>query len=863
MVRASSNLDEYQRKRDASKTNEPFGRAGAEGQTTVGAFVVHQHDATRMHYDLRLEVSGVLASFAVPHGPTLDPAAKHLAIHTEDHPIEYLDFEAVIPDGNYGAGAMILWDTGRVRYLEQTAEEGLRAGKLDFVLEGRKLQGRFALVRMKPRGRDKPAKDSHEWLLLKKRDAHSSSTRNVIEEEPRSILSGLTVKELGKAAELAQEIEEEAASLGAPEGDLDERQLSPMLCKSGPVPEGEGWIHELKLDGVRILAKKRDDRATLAYRTGRPATSTYPEVTRAVRALAASRLVLDGEIVAFDAEGVPSFQRLGRRIHVSRPREVRRLMLEVPVVMMVFDLLQIGARDVSELPLVDRKRLLARILPGSGVLRALDHLEGGGEKLLAFCRERNLEGIVSKRAHSGYQPGPKRGGDWVKTRLLHEEDFVVVGVTYSGKKRRIGSLDIASYEGGELRLRGKVGSGLDEQAVTTIAEMVPGLASDEPMAEGTFFSAPNGRTYLQPSLVVRVRFLELTKAGTVRHPVFVGLRADVAPEDCTVSARAGDGDPPPAARSESDEAADPAAPEPLHVAITNRSKVFWSEEGYVKGDLVDYYDAVADVLLPHLADRPVVLVRYPDGIDGKSFYQWNVPHGMPSWIRWIPFSRHTHESSPEHAHKRMFVIDRRESLLYIANLACIPIHVLASRVSTPDQCDFLTIDFDVGRASLKEGVALARTLREVLDEVGLAGFPKTSGQTGLHVLVPLGGAGVSPRAARAMADLLGRIVTERHPEIATMERTVARRGARVYVDTGQTGPARTIVAPYSVRATAGARVSTPLDWSEVTPDLDPAAFTIETVPARLASRDDPMAMLLEARPDVSRVMAAFERLTQR
>jgi len=853
-------LDEYRRKRDASRTNEPFGAPGADRHTTMGAFVVHQHAASHMHFDLRLEVSGVLASFAVVRGPTLDPAARQLAIRTEDHPIEYLDFEAVIPEGNYGAGPMILWDTGRVRYLEHNAEEGLRSGKLDFVLEGRKLKGRFALVRIKPsaRSRAKSADESKEWLLLKKRDSHSSAERDITKEEPRSILSGLTVEELGRAPDIAKQIEDEAAALGAPERTLGQRSISPMLCASGPIPSGDGWIHELKLDGVRILCDKHDDRVSLTYRRGRKATSHYPEVARAVSALPVTGLVLDGEIVAFDDQGGPNFQRLARRIHVSGARDVKRLMLEVPVVYVVFDLLQIGARDLSQLPLTVRKGLLSRLVLGSGVLRALDHLEGGGEQLLAFCREQNLEGVVSKRARSTYQPGPKRSGDWMKTKLEHEEDFVIVGMSFSGKRRRLRSLDIASYDGGELTLRGRVGSGLDEQSIATLLELRPGLESSEPHATGTFSAAPDGRTFLQPTLVARVRFLEFTANGTVRHPVFLGLRDDVDPKDCTASPSASDGDPP-AAADETPAAEDDAA---IEVALTNPTKVFWKEEGYVKADLCAYYDAVADTLLPYLADRPVVLVRYPDGIDGKSFYQWNVPHGMPSWIRWVSFAKHAGEPLPEHAHKRMFIIDKRESLLYIANLACIPIHVLASRVATPEQCDFLTVDFDVGRASMRDAVCLALTLERVLDEVGLTGFPKTSGQTGLHVIVPLIGAGVSPRAARAMADLLGRIVTQRHPDIATMERVVARRGARVYVDTGQTGPSRTIVAPYSVRATAGARVSTPLGWSEVGPDLDSSAFTIRTVPQRIEAGGDPMSPLLTTRADVVRALAEFERLAK-
>lgn len=879
-------LEEYRKKRDASRTNEPFGAdPSASGETWAGAYVVHQHDATRMHYDLRLEVGGVLASFAIPHGPSFDPADKHLAIHTEDHPIEYLDFEAIIPEGTYGAGPMILWDTGRVRYLEMPAEKGLETGKLDFVLEGHKLRGRFSLVRIKPSGaRARASKEgSREWLLLKKKDAFSNPERDIVAEQPRSVLSGLTVGELASAPRIAEEIEREAEALGAPAKAVDARRVHPMLCLLGELPEGPEWIYELKVDGVRILADK-GERVELRYRTKRSATDAYPEVVRAIEALAARRVVLDGEIVSLDEAGRPSFQRLGKRIHLTRARDVKRLMVEVPVIYMVFDLLAVGSRDLRKLPLSARKALLRKLLPAPGILRVLDDAEGAGvgARMMDFCRENHLEGVVAKRKGSTYTEGPTRTGDWVKSKTEREEDFVVVGLTRSeSKSRRIGAVDIATYEGDRLIVRGKVGSGLDEAAMDALFERLSDQVIPEPACEGEFLKAPAGRDYVRPVVVVRVRFLAFHEDGRVRHPVFLGIADDRHPRDCTARPEPAEGAPPDAPledepgalatraedpRPSAPPGADQASPSnaldgPPIPAVTNRGKVFWPDEGITKGDLVDYYRTIAPWLLPYLRDRPIMLVRYPDGIRGKSFYQWNVPHGMPKWVKSVSLAKHafepTEEGGPE---KHVFVIDRVESLVYIANLACIPVHVLASRVTSPALADFLTIDFDVNLASLREAIVLAKTLREILDEVGLQGFPKTSGQTGLHVFVPLFGGGVSPRAARTMADLFGRLITDRHPDIATMERTVSKRGPRVYVDTGQTGPSRTIVAPYSVRATPGARVSTPLSWDEVHEGLDPGGFTMRTVPARLESIGDPMAPLLEARPDLPRAMAALERL---
>ncbi len=854
-IRSLPKLDTYRRKRDAERTNEPLGDdPDARRPTWRGAFVVHQHDATRMHFDLRLEIGGVLASFAIPKGPTLDPEAKHLAVHTEDHPIEYLDFEAVIPDGNYGAGPMIVWDFGVARYLDESAEDGLVSGKLHFSLEGRKLHGRFALVRVKSRSQPKKSQEaSREWLFFKKSDA-AASTRDLVAESPRSVLSGLTVAELERMPAIATGIEQDARRWGAKKGALDGRRLSPMLCTLGEIPEEAGWLHELKLDGVRVVATKDARGVDLFYRSGRNTNAAYPEVTRAVAALAPASVVLDGEIVSFDESGKPSFERLASRIHASPRADLRHALAETPVVFVVFDLLAIGDTVLVDLPLVQRKALLARLIPGAGVLRALDHLEGGGDKLFAFCRKNGLEGVVSKRATSTYHAGPGRSGEWVKTKCETEALFVVVGYTGGeGSRGRLGALDLATYEGDTLVLRGRAGSGLSDAIIDDLLPRLSPLVTDGPTATGTYDPAARGRTHVRPELVVRVRFLEWSEEGSLRFPVFVALEHDADPHGCNAAPHDESHAAAPSA------AAEPEAPPPIEVRITNRQKVFWPEEGLTKGDLVDYYATIAPTLLPYLVERPVMLVRYPDGIDGKSFYQWNVPHGMPSWVRSVVLGKHVESPSEGDDKKNVFLIDRVESLLYVANLACIPIHVLASRVGSPKQCDFLTIDFDVNLSTLRVAIDLAHTLRGLLEEVGLTGFPKTSGQTGLHVHVPMG-LGVTPTAARTFADLLGRLIVDRHPKDATMERTVGKRGSKVYVDTGQTGPSRTIVAPYSVRATRGARVATPLSWDEVVPALDPGAFTIRTVPARVAERGDPMRPMLELRPDMARVVERLAAL---
>ncbi len=848
-------LGTYRDKRDASLTNEPLGDdPEARGPTWRGAFVVHQHDATRMHHDLRLEVGGVLASFAVPHGPSLDPEIKNLAVHTEDHPIEYLDFEAVIPEGTYGAGPMIVWDFGIVRYLDLPAEKGIEEGKLHFSLEGRKLRGRFGLVRVKGRAKTASAEGgSREWLFFKKQDGFAQKG-NIVEERPESVLSGLKVGDLPGLAKIASDVVLAVERLGAPKGRLDPRKLSPMLATPGDVPSEPGWLHELKMDGVRILAQKTREGVTLHYRSGRSATTAYPEVVRAVAALPPKELVLDGEIVAFDERGKPSFERLASRIHAAPRADLRHALQEVPVVFMAFDLLSIEDRVLVDLPLSVRKEVLSRLIPAPGVLRVLDHLVGGGDKLFAFCRQTGMEGIVSKRADAPYRFGPARSGDWVKTKCEQEATFVVVGFTVGERDRkRMGAVDLASFEGDKLIYRGKAGSGLSEERIDELRRRLTPLVVKEATALGEYEPAPRGRTHVKPEVVVHIRFLEWSDGGHLRAPVFLGIADDLEPRACRA-----------APHDEEHASAAPAEPtekeaDTTVVRTTNRKKVFWPEEGYTKGDLIDYYAAIAPALLPYLEDRPVMLVRYPDGIEGKSFYQWNVPHGMPAWVKSVVLGKHVSTPQEGDDHKHVFLVDRAESLVYLANLACIPIHVLASRVGKPDAADFLTIDFDVKLLDLRAAIQQAHTLRELLAQVGLVGYPKTSGQSGLHVFVPLAGA-VTPHAARTLADLLGRLIVDRHPDTATMERVVSKRGKRVYVDTGQTGPSRTIVAPYSVRATKGARVSTPLTWDEVTPDLDPSAYTIRTVPERVAERGDPMRPMLADEPDMADVMAKLAKL---
>ncbi len=866
-------LDKYRQKRDPQQTNEPFSAERSDrassGETYAGRFVIHQHDASRMHFDLRLEVGGALQSFAVPRGISLDPKEKHLAMHTEAHPLEYLHFEAVIPEGNYGAGAMIVWDTGGVTYNETSAEQGIERGKIDFNLHGMKAQGRFALIAT---GRRKAATGLAgtrsavaEWLLIKKSDAHSRSERALLAEElPESVLSGLTVKQLPRKQEIGREFVETCEKILAEiKPSAGPKKLTttpvPMVCALEGAPlSSPDYLYELKLDGVRIIAEKSGDSAKLTYRTGRIATRNYADIARSVARLAPDELTLDGEIVTFDDLGRPNFQRLARRIAAKKPIDIQRAEASIPVVYLVFDLLRVGPHDLRPLPIEIRKSLLKRLLGPLGLVRGLDHIVEHGDALFSLCEQQGLEGMVAKRLGSPYLTGPQVSGHWVKIKREEEAEFVVVGYTHEkSDKTSLGALGLGSYVGDRLVYRGRVGSGLTQDQRKQLFQLFSEQrVSTSPVVQ---VSEDVPLILVRPDRIVRVKSHGFTEEGHLRAAVFLGLRADGDPRDCTRSPHDEYVEAPPSV-SDWEEPTPTKLSSGRKVLVTNRQKIFWPEEGYTKGDLLDYYEAISDVMLPHLKDRPVVLVRYPDGIQGKSFYQWRAPEGTPDWIE--TFELYDEEKQQERGSgKAAFLVDSPEALLHIANLGCIPLHVLAGRRATREYCDFLTIDFDIADRPFKDAVLLALSLREITEDLGLSSYPKTSGQRGLHVLVPLG-THVPFESAKLLCELLGRVVVGRHHEIATMERRLEKRGDKVYVDTGQTGRSRTIVAPYSARAFPGARVSTPLLWREIHLALDPGVFTILTVPDRVKAMGDPMAHMLSEEPDLKSVLQKLATWTQ-
>jgi bifunctional non-homologous end joining protein LigD len=872
---APASLETYRRKRDPDRTTEPFGGAPAvrapktpTSPTSAAPgerFVVQQHWARNMHFDLRLELEGVLKSWAVPKGPSLRAEEKRLAVHVEDHPLEYANFEGVIPAGNYGAGSVIVWDRGTYgSFKPEDIREQYARGKLELELFGHKLGGRWTLVRM--------SKSEKDWLLLKKADG-ADSDQDVLERWPRSVISGLTVQEMRDVPAWLADLRSRVAALKAPRNDLRADQVQHMLATPAEKPFSRaGWVFEIKFDGVRVIAERRGDEVRMLGRSGEDITGRYPEIAAALLGLAVERFVLDGEIVAYDESGRPSFGRLQRRMLLSNPRDIAATMARVPVRAVFFDCLALEGHDLRRLGLLERKECLGRILPPAGVVQAGDHVAEHGEAFFDAASEMGLEGMVAKRGDSRYTG--KRSPDWVKIKCQRRQEFVIGGYTEPrGGDRHFGALHIGVYDGELLRHVSRVGSGFDGAMQDHLwQQLQPLRRAESPFGE----SGPKGRgnTWVEPRLVCEVRFTEWTADSGVRHPIFIGMRTDRKPEEIrreleqegdatreAGEAAAANAAGAAAANSSRSPGGRPStsAPdaEPREVRLSNLSKVFWPDDGYTKGDLIAYYEAVAPLMLPYLRDRPVVLTRYPDGIKGKSFFQKDAPVFVPGWMR--TESVYSKDSDRD---IRYFVLDDEESLRYVANLGTIPIHMWSARSGTLERPDWLVLDLDPKGAPFTHVVEVARTLHKLLDELELPSHVKTSGATGLHVLVPLGHR-YTHEECKTFARVLASLVQQAKPEISTLARPLHARGGKVYVDWGQNGHGNTIVAPYSLRPIPGAPASCPLKWSEVTGRLDPARFTMRTLPARFGRMEDPLAAVMGEGVNMGVAIDAIEERMKR
>ena len=819
-------LGTYRAKRRASVTPEPF--AAVERQGTSGSrrlFVVQQHAATRLHWDFRLEVDNVLRSWAVPKGPSMDPEDKRFAALVEDHPLDYADFEGRIPEGNYGAGSVIVWDQGTYVELEDFAD-GFADGKLLFDLNGHKLRGRFTLIKLK--GRENTGK---EWLLIKERDRWAKAGDLAQD----SVLSGLTVERLGDAEAVEADLAADLRTLDPAPPPYRSAPVSPMLAKASAPFHRDGWLFEIKYDGYRLMIERRGDEVTLRSRRGLDLTALFPEVAKCARRLPCREFTIDSEVVVLDGRGIPSFARLQQRAALRGAPVLARASMHDPVTCFAFDLLNACGYDLKDQPLVVRKRFLERMLPTVGPIRYSAHVEGNGIETFKAMTALGLEGIVGKRADSPYRSG--RSDAWRKVRATRSADFVVAGWTpEKSNADDIGALVLAEYRGGELAYCGRVGSGLGEVNRREARSRLAGLDA------GDALSADATHRWVEPVLVCEVEFREYSTEGHLRHPVFVRFRDDKTPAECLGAF---------------DEPADvDFDPEPVReVIVTNTEKIFFPEAGLAKGDLIDYYENVAPWMLPYLADRPLVLTRFPDGIHGKSFYQRDAPAFVPDWL-----TRKTLWSESAEREVNYFVVQNVESLKYLANMGAIPIHAWHSRITDLEHPDWCVLDLDPKDAPFAHVVEVAKVIEELLAEIDLPGFPKTSGASGLHILLPLARQ-LTHGQARTLGELLARVVVVRRGDIATIARVVRQRESKVYIDFMQNGHGQLLVAPFSARAKAAASVSMPIEWSELDDELRNADHHLKNAIDRLERLGDPMAPLLETTPDLDRALGLLgERL---
>jgi bifunctional non-homologous end joining protein LigD len=797
-------LKKYSEKRHFDKTPEP---AASEHSKSGGPlqYCVQRHHATHLHYDLRLEVGGALKSWAVPKGPTLDPAEKRLAMMVEDHPIEYGSFEGVIPKGNYGAGSVMLWDRGTYELLgDASAEEQLARGDFKFRLHGEKITGEFAIVRMK-RGK------GNEWLLLKKKDASAQPGWNT-EDHAVSVLTGRTQEEIARG------LEKKPKQTGKKEASLPEIG-PPMLAQigKGDPPSDAKWIYEVKWDGVRAICYIQDGHVRMVSRNGNVIDRQYPELSILPHHIKAQTAIVDGEIAALNERGVPSFELLQRRINVADASSVALLSRHHPVVFYAFDLLYLDGRDLRGLPLIERKRLLKEVLRPNDVVRYSEHFTDGAA-LLEAAKQQGVEGIVGKKASSFYES--RRSGDWVKYKVHSSDSFLLCGFT-EGARDHFGALVLGTHDGGKLKWAGNVGTGFDRKTMKMIYEKLAPLAIDKCPLEPDKNLPKKDVTWVRPELVCEVEFANWTEDGRLRAPVWKGFRPDIDPSE--VTRQNGDNDPP-AKRA---TLLDPSLAEANltidghRLKFTNLNKVFYPKDGYRKRDLLNYYDAVAPLILPHLKDRPLSLKRYPNGIDEPFFFQKEVAASFPKWLR-----------TGMADGIRSVIGDNRATLLFLANLGCIDHNPWMSRMGSLEHPDYLLIDLDPQECSYAKIVEAALVVRKKLDRAELESFPKTTGGDGMHIFVPLAPLYTYDQV-RSLAEVLAHMVAHERPDLFTTPRVVAKREkGKVYFDWVQIGEGKTISAPYAVRAYAGAPVATPLAWREVTPKLTPEQFHLGNALAR-------------------------------
>lgn len=909
-------LDKYREKRDFERTPEPPpGEASGDGALL---FVVQKHAATRLHYDFRLEFDGVLKSWPVPKGPSLNPEDKRLAVMVEDHPLDYASFEGVIPKGEYGAGQVIVWDAGTYspdegemcfddrEDADRRMREGLAKGKLSFFLRGHKLKGSFTLV--------KTTQGEKDWLLIKHRDRFADAERDVTEEDA-SVISRLAIADIkaGRLPERAHSrlIARPADLRGAARATFPKSVETMQATLTQRPFSSAGWLFEPKLDGVRTIALVHDGRVKLLSRRGIDATRTYPGVAAELAGQPSPAIVLDGEIVALDESGVPSFQRLQGRLGLQREADIKRAEAEIPVLYFVFDLLYAEGYDLRGAPLTERKALLEQIVMPGPFIRLVHHFEQEGEDAYAAAVQLGLEGLIAKRRDSVYESG-RRARSWLKIKATKEQEFVVGGYTggEGGRADTFGSLLLGYYEDGKLRYVGNVGSGFDDRTLKSLKERLKALGTDESPFSGdlkrgaaTFRRPKNVPVYfVRPDLVADVKFAQWTDEGILRAPSFLGLRDDraaaevglqevvPAPADATSPGAVASPDE---VGSVLEQLGDKADKLILRVgehkiSLSNLEKELWPEyEGQrplTKRDLLRYLARISPYLLPHMRGRPITLTRYPNGIQGKHFYQKHWEAKLPEFVETVRLWSDQNEGDGDY-----LICNNLPTLMWLGQLADIELHTWYSRVSpAPDghhlpatfegsrrniersllnYPDFIVFDLDpyiysgteargaepeLNRKAFRKTCDVAMWLKDALDSMALSSFVKTTGKTGLHIYVP-----VLRRfdygTVRAFAETIGKHLVAAHPRDITLEWSVGKRTGKVFFDHNQNTRGKTLASIYSPRPSPQAAVSMPVHWDEL-PEIYPPEFTILTALDRLAKTGDLWAHILEEKHDLGALL---------
>ncbi len=842
MPERDTSIAAYRAKRDFARTAEPAPRARRTDAKAAkgGIFVVQKHAASRLHWDFRLEHGGVLWSWAVPKGPSMDTGHKRLAMHVEDHPLDYAGFEGTIPPGNYGAGTVEIWDRGTWSPMGDAAVDAAR-GELKFELQGERLHGHFVLIRLKPRAGER----GESWLLIKEHDGQEQAGFDASELEQVPLVPAAAAAKVAKphatklrAAKNAKTPARAATQSWSPPDEAKRAKLpdrqAPMLASNADAPPtGEGWLSEIKFDGYRLMARKDGDDVRLFTRNGLDWTARMPAIARAVAALPARTLLADGELVFLQKDGLSSFPDLQAALKEKRDDTLH---------LFLFDVLYRDGYDLRPLPLVERKEALVSLVPEQDTIRVSDHLDGITDRVRTSACAMGLEGIICKRADSPYRGG--RGRDWLKVKCQGREEFLVVGWTEPvGSRTGLGSLHLGFYdESGALHYVGGCGSGFTEAALADLSAQLKKLPA-EPPADMllTEEKPPAGIHWVKPVLVAEVQYTAWSGAGRLRHAVFLGLREDKAARDVVRElpnpeaprVRLGG-----LAGSHSGRVVRAAKPsarasELDGVRLTHPERELWPADGghkaVTKQDLASYWQTIAETALPGIADRPLAFVRCPDGIDGQHFFQKHANRGMPPSL---------HESAFDEA--PYLALQDAAGLIATAQIAAVELHSWGSAVDDAGRPDRLVFDLDPGDdVDWPQIVRAAHDTKARLERAGYESYCRTSGGKGLHVVVPL-----VPDAdwefARPWCKSFAETMESERPDLYVASVPKAKRRGRILVDWLRNGLGSTAIASFSPRARPHATVAVPLAWREVTDKLDPQSFTVHTVPARLAKlRADP------------------------